>query len=88
MVCYRKSRVGIVVPNFRGGFEKGFTPWNKGKSGYKTNYPEFRRLIIHRKGGWHHSEKNKLIMSKKELGTNIIIGKEGLHLKIKRKEIL
>lgn len=26
-----------------GRFQKGYTPWNKGKHGYKNNYPEVRK---------------------------------------------
>jgi hypothetical protein len=31
MKCYRESRIGVIVPNFKGGFKKGSIPWNKGK---------------------------------------------------------
>jgi 5-methylcytosine-specific restriction endonuclease McrA len=45
--------------NSDGRFKTGFVPWNKGLVGYKTNYPQNRRLVGTRKKGYRHTEDAK-----------------------------
>lgn len=53
-----------------GKFKKGFTPWNKGKSGYKNFYPKNRKKVGTRKKGYKHTEDAKKRMSKNRSGSN------------------
>ena len=51
-------------------FKKGKVPWNKGKSGYKNQYPETRRLVTTRKKGYQHTDEAKKKIGDAHRGVN------------------